>query len=80
MIQNSKIEPNKWYIHPGMLDTAIKVLFVNESDALVYWYNISGKKRKFPINFEYVELESFKRSPYWQEQGDWIEELPSLYI
>lgn len=79
MIQNSNIKAGSWYIHPGMIDTAIEVVSTDGKDAVVVWHNISGKKRRFMLNMEVISLKSFENSPYWQEQGDWILELPEIF-
>lgn len=78
MIKNNIIEQNKWYIHPGMLDTAICCVGKDGDVVIVNWYNISGKKRKFYMDTKFYKQSQFDRSPYWQEQGTWIDELPNF--
>lgn len=80
MIKNSTLERNKWYIHPGMHDTAIEVIGIDVSgedpQTIVVWWNICGHKRKFVLDIATHKTSAFKTSPYWQEQGEWIKNLP----
>ena len=73
-----KIKPYSWYIHPGMLDTAIEIVSINEDSVVVAWYNISGHQRKFSLGLDFLNIKDFDRSPLWVEQGDWISELPNM--
>lgn len=76
MKQNSSLEENRWYIHPGMLDTAIKIIYKSETNIVVEWFNISGRKRKFSLGFENFKPEVFYKSPFWEDQTAVIEAMP----
>lgn len=79
MVKNSTVVKGHWYRHPGMLDTAIYVADGDHNSVVVNWYNISGGKRKFYMHTEFFMLTDFERSPYWVDQGEWIEDLPRLF-
>jgi len=76
MIYNDKIEPYRWYKHPGMHDTVLRCVGIKDGIAEIQWFNLSiENKRKFFIDTDYVKLDRFKVSPHWEDVSHLVDNI-----
>ena len=80
MKENSTVVLDHWYRHVNFKDVAIEIMCVTDTNVLAAWWNVSGGKRRFLLEYEWIPLEKFERSPYWVDQGDSIVKLPEHHL